>query len=64
MRVRAIQLGFYEHLRRKPGTEFDIASEAAFSPVWMEHVTESSVPQPRAKDSAGRFMPKAPKSDD
>ena len=66
MRVRAILLGFYEHLRRKPGAEFELASEAAFSSVWMERVdVPSKLPPPKKeKDDRGRFMPAAPKSDD
>ena len=59
MRVRAILLGFYEHLRRKPGTEFDLLSEAAFSPIWMERVEETpAAPPVRVKDSKGRFLAK------
>jgi hypothetical protein len=36
-KVRAIRLGYYDHVRRRVGDVFTIQARA-FSAVWMEHV--------------------------
>jgi len=38
IRVRATQLGYYDHVRRRPGDVFTIRSEQEFASVWMEKV--------------------------
>lgn len=35
-RVRAKQIGYYDHQRRKPGAEFTIHQAQHFSETWME----------------------------
>jgi hypothetical protein len=42
MRVRAKQLGYYDHLRRKPGAEFTLAKPEHFSERWMEEIDPSA----------------------
>lgn len=39
MQVRALQMGFYMGIRRRPGTEFTLADPKHFSKKWMEKVT-------------------------
>lgn len=44
IKVRAIQDGYYDHIRRREGDVFVLTSERAFSERWMEHV-DASVPE-------------------
>jgi hypothetical protein len=37
-KVTATQLGYYDHVRRRPGDVFTIAGERLFSERWMERV--------------------------
>ena len=39
VRVKEGQTGYYGHVRRKEGTEFDLNAEEDFSPIWMERIT-------------------------
>ena len=41
-KVRALQVGYYDHSRRRPGDVFVIADEQAFSARWMERVPEQT----------------------
>jgi hypothetical protein len=45
-RVRAKQLGYYDHLRRKEGAEFTIAKPEHFSERWMEKIDPASTAAP------------------
>lgn len=38
IKVRATQVGYYDHARRREGDVFIIANEQAFSARWMERV--------------------------
>ena len=38
IKVRATQMGYYDHARRRVGDVFVIANEQAFSSRWMERV--------------------------
>lgn len=38
IKVRAKELGYYDHARRREGDVFIIANEQAFSAKWMERV--------------------------
>jgi len=38
IKVRAIRMGYYDHIRRREGDVFVIANEQAFSDKWMEKV--------------------------
>ena len=50
IRVRAKMLGYYEHLRRRAGDEFIIASESHFSSRWMERLDAApEAVMPKAK---------------
>jgi hypothetical protein len=42
MKVRAIKLGFDNFVRRRPGTEFEIADASMISLVWMEPADEEA----------------------
>lgn len=44
MKVRAVKLGYYDHLRRRPGDEFVLSNPKHFSDKWMDKV-EDSVPK-------------------
>lgn len=44
IKVRAIEMGYYDHARRRPGDVFVIANEKAFSKRWMERV-DANVPE-------------------
>jgi hypothetical protein len=46
IKVRAKQLGYYDHLRRKEGIEFSIAKPEHFSERWMEKIDPSAAPTP------------------
>ena len=39
-KVRALQMGYYEHMRRRVGDVFVIQSEQEFSTRWMERVSD------------------------
>ena len=47
MKVRAVQLGYYGHQRRKIGAEFPIKSLEEFSHVWMEPVDFEAPAKPK-----------------
>lgn len=38
IKVRALMMGYYDHIRRREGDVFVIANEQAFSERWMERV--------------------------
>jgi len=38
LKVRATQLGYYEHIRRREGDVFKLVAEAHFTPSWMTYV--------------------------
>ena len=38
IKVRALEMGYYDHARRREGDVFIIANERAFSARWMERV--------------------------
>lgn len=38
MKVRATQLGYYGHARRRPGDIFEVENEKQFSKKWMERL--------------------------
>jgi hypothetical protein len=40
IKVRATQMGYYDHIRRHPGDVFYIDREQVFSTKWMERVGE------------------------
>jgi hypothetical protein len=42
IRVRATQLGYYDHTRRRIGDVFTVVNEQAFSTRWMERVDPST----------------------
>ncbi len=44
IKVRAIEIGYYDHVRRREGDVFIIANAQAFSPRWMEMVS-AGVPE-------------------
>lgn len=46
MKVRAKELGFYNHKRRRAGDVFDVVDERAFSKRWMEKV-DGAEPRPK-----------------
>lgn len=47
MKVRATQLGYYNHKRWREGTEFEIVAEKDFSKKWMVKVDgEQPLPKP------------------
>lgn len=41
IRVRATQVGYYDHARRRLGDVFDLHDQAHFSSRWMEYVDEA-----------------------
>lgn len=60
MRVRAIQPGYFEHIRRSEGDELNIPNEPkdektglpkAFSKRWMEPVESEPKPALKAKET-------------
>lgn len=67
IRVRAKMLGYYDHLRRREGEEFIIASESQFSNRWMERLDAApEAVMPNAKrseepESEGGFFNKKKK---
>ena len=48
--VRATELGYYGMERRDVGAVFEIRSEAAFSPRWMEKVKAGPVDRAEGQD--------------
>jgi hypothetical protein len=42
IKVRALQMGYYDHARRRVGDVFFIKDELAFSTKWMERVDVST----------------------
>lgn len=50
--VRATELGYYGMERRDVGAVFEIRSEAAFSPRWMEKVKAGPVDRAEGQDEA------------
>lgn len=38
MRVKATQLGYYNHRRQREGVIFDLLKESDFSEIWMERL--------------------------
>ena len=60
MMVRAVRLGYYEHLRRYPadsghkrsGEPFELKSEKHFSKKWMEALDSSEAKKPEKKAEA------------
>lgn len=62
IKVRAIQKGYYNHVRVAVGKDFPIKDEEAFSKEWMVKVSkkdESVVKEPEAPREAVRLSPKA-----
>jgi hypothetical protein len=66
MLVRAVRLGYYDNLRRRPGDEFEIKSEKEFSdahrgkmPGWMEKVVGAPVKSAETKPKSTRTAPAA-----
>lgn len=52
MQVRAKELGYYGHMRRRPGTVFNIKSEKEFSIRWMEKIgSQEPAKAPASKKS-------------
>jgi hypothetical protein len=73
MLVKATRLGYYDHLRRKPGEVFKLKKAEHFSdsnrekhPGWMEKVEEGEFEtRPRGKSSKVKANPGKPvESDD
>lgn len=52
MKVKATQLGYYGHQRRKEGDTFQITDEKAFSKVWMEKVEK--MPEQKSKKAVSK----------
>ena len=46
MKVKATQLGYYNHRRRREGHVFEIVNEKDFSKKWMEKV-DGDKPEPK-----------------
>lgn len=44
IRVKAMALGFYDNLRRRPGAVFTIKNEQEFSKRWMVKLVKQSAP--------------------
>lgn len=44
MRVRATKLGYYDHKRRREGSEFVLSDPKHFSEAWMESLDKPVVP--------------------
>ncbi len=44
IRVKAVALGFYDNLRRRPGAVFTIKSEKEFSNKWMVKLVSKPAP--------------------
>lgn len=42
LKVRALQVGYYEHIRRRVGDVFSIERPQDFSAVWMQEVGAST----------------------
>ena len=42
MRVKATQLGYYNHRRRRENDEFEIVDKKDFSKRWMEEVDDEN----------------------
>jgi hypothetical protein len=52
MKVKAKQLGYYDHKRRQEGVVFDLLDKKHFSKKWMEWVDDDSVEVEHVKPSA------------
>lgn len=50
--VRAIGVGYYNHILRKEGDEFEISDEKVFSKIWMERIHPLPEAQKPAKSEA------------
>jgi hypothetical protein len=53
IKVRALEMGYYDHARRRVGDVFLIADERAFSAKWMERV---DVRTPEKMTTAGQAL--------
>lgn len=53
IRVKAVALGFYENLRRRPGAIFTIKNEKEFSKNWMVRLTTKPAPAVEVEEVAG-----------
>jgi len=42
MKVKATALGFYDHVRRRPGNVFRLTKDEDFTPLWMVEVPEDT----------------------
>lgn len=49
MRVKAIQLGYYDNKRVREGQEFEIKSEKEFSHKWMVKLDSAAVASKKSK---------------
>lgn len=56
MKVRATQLGYYDHARRRVGDVFTIRTEAEFSARWMTRVPDAT---PERRTSAQQALDQA-----
>ena len=59
MKVKAIQLGYYDLLRRKPGAVFTLKSASHFTDKWMKALDQATVEdepeaEPEEKPVRGR----------
>ena len=68
MKVRATMLGYYNHVRVKPGTVFKLNKEIDFSSVWMEQIdakveTEEEAAGPKKKKAKKDEEPLFPSDD-
>lgn len=54
MKVRATQLGYYDHRRRREGDVFHLFKEEDFSAKWMELLEEAAPKKKKAKKKASK----------
>lgn len=56
MKVRAIKMGYYNHIRQREGVEFTLTDSKHFSSKWMERVNGES-----AQDTEESISEKRPR---
>lgn len=62
MKVKALQLGYYDLLRRKPGEVFELFEESHFSKRWMEKVSGDAPVARRGRPPKAAIQPKPAES--
>lgn len=57
IKVKAVALGFYDNLRRRPGAIFMIKSEKEFSKNWMVRMVAKAAPAVEVEEAEEPNVP-------